>query len=283
MLSSCVFAASFVNTFVTAYASQSIRAQRIVIEEGKTSRVRYEEVLRDGTNEIVNVMAPMPFEWALVNGKTYVIENGQMNLSPVAIVDIEQRFMELLSSATSTTIISTQNVIYQGEPSIQINMITRNSTYVAVLSKKLLEIRFIKAEKPDDSISMIYTEISPITPEYFQKVISSFEICNVATPSTVETVVWQLISNLKSANVMSMKINNITFTLVSGIMNSQNNVVCYIFDIKSKVSPDSLSDQFKAQGYSSVTVKYGDLYVVIASNGNIKELKTWTSHLFPNK
>lgn len=283
MLASCVFGASFVSNFITAYASQSIQAQRVVIEEGQNSRVRYEQVLRDGTNEIINVMAPMPFEWALINGKTYVIENGEMRLSPVPIVDIEQRFIELLSSATSTTVISTQNVVYQGEPSIQINMITRNSTYVAVLSKRSMDIRFIKAEKHDGSISMIYTEISPIASDYFQKIISSFKIYNVATPDTVEIVVWQLISNLKNANVMSMKINNVTFTVVSGVMASQHNAVCYIFDIKSKVSPDFLSDQFKAQGYSSLTVKYGELYIVIASNGNANELKTWVSHLLLNK
>ncbi len=281
VLASYTFGASFISTFLTSYASQSIQAQRIVVEEGQNSRVRYESILRDGTNEIVNVMAPMPFEWALIDGKTYVIEDGEMRLSPVPIVDIEQRFIELLSSATST-VIATQNVIYQGEPSIQIKVITRNSTYVGVLSRGSMLLKFVKVERNDDSISMMYTQIVPIPKDYFNNVLKSFKIYN-ATPDTVEMVVWQLISNLTNVNVMSMKINNVTFTVVSGMMSPQSNTVCYIFKIDSKVSPESLVSQFKAQGYSSVAVKYKDVYVVVATNGKADELKAWVSKVFANK
>ncbi len=280
-LASYAFGASFISTFLTSYASQSIQAQRIVIEEGQNSRVRYESILRDGRNEIVNVMAPMPFEWALIDGKTYVIEDGEMRLSPVPIVDIEQRFIELLSSATST-IIATQNVIYQGEPSIQIKVVTRNSTYVGVLSKGSMLLKFVKVQRNDDSISMMYTQIALIPKDYFNNVLKSFKICN-ATPDTVEMVVWQLISNLNDVNVMSMKINNVTFTVVSGMMSPQSNTVCYIFKIDSKVSPESLVSQFKAQGYNSISIKYNDVYVVVATNGKADELKAWISKVFANK
>lgn len=282
-LSSYAFGASFINTFLTSYASQSIQAQRIVVEEGQSSRVRYENIIRNGKNEIVNVMAPMPFEWALINGKTYVIEGREMRLSPVPIVDIEQRFIELLSSATMTTAISTENVIYQGEPSIQINLITKNSTYVGILSKNSMILKFVKVNRDDDSISMMYTQITPITPGYFNNILSTFKVYNTATPDTVEMVVWQIISNLNNVNVMSMKINNVTFIVVSGMMSMQSNTVCYIFKIDSKVSPDSLVDQFKAQGYNSISVKYSDVYVVVATNGKTDELKSWISRVFANK
>gem|GEM_PF-1495971 len=282
MVAQYAFGASFINTFLTSYASQSIQAQRIVVEEGQNAKVRYESILRNGRNEIVNVLAPMPFEWALIDGKTYVIEDGEMRLSPVSIVDIEQRFIELLSSATATTAIATQNVIYQGEPSIQINLITRNSTYVGILSEGSMILKFIKVQRNDGSISMIYTQIAPISVNYFNKILNSFKVYN-ATPDTVEMVVWQLISNLSNVNVMSMKINDVIFTVVSGMMSPQNNAVCYIFKMDSKVSPESLVNQFKAQGYNSIAVKYNNLYVVVATNGKTDELKAWISKVFTNK
>ncbi len=275
------FGASFINTFLTSYASQSIQAQRVVVEEGQNSRVKYENVLRDGKNEIINVMAPMSFEWALIDGKTYIIEDGEMRLSPVPIVDIEQRFIELLSSATST-VIATQNVIYQGEPSVQINLITRNSTYVGIISKNSMILKFIKVERNDSSISMMYTQITLVPADYFNKVLKSFKIYN-ATPDTVEMVVWQLISNLNNVNVISMKINNVTFVIVSGMMSPQSNTVCYIFKVDSKVSPESFVSQFKAQGYNSIAVKYNDVYVVIATNGKTDELKAWVSRVFASE
>ncbi|MCL4407747.1 MAG: hypothetical protein M1542_00340 [Thermotogae bacterium] len=282
ILAPYAFGATFINTFLTSYASQSIQAQRIVVEEGQNAKVRYENILRNGRNEIVNVMAPMPFEWALIDGKTYVIEGGEMRLSPVPIVDIEQRFIELLSSATATTAIATQNVIYQGEPSIQINLITRNSTYVGIISKSSMILKFIKVQRNNGSISMIYTQIAPISIDYFNKILNSFKVYS-ATPDTVEMVVWQLISNLSNVNVMSMKINDVIFTVVSGMMSPQINTVCYIFKMDSKVSPDSLVSQFKAQGYNSIAVKYNDFYVVVATNGKTDELKAWISKVFANK
>ncbi len=277
---SYTFGSSFINTFITSYASQIIQGQRIVIEEGQNSRVRYENVLRDGRNEIVKVMAPMPFEWAIINGDTYIIEGNAMRPSPVPISDIEQKFMELLSSATTTTIISTQNVIYQGEPSIQVNLITPTSTYIAIISKGNLIIKFMKVQRDKNSISMIYTQVIPVSLEYFQSVLKSFKIYNEATPDTVESVVWKIISNLTNANIMSLKLNGVDFTIVSGIISPQNNVVCYLFQISSRVSPDPLVSQFKSQGYNSMAVKYQDLYIVMATNGNIDTLKTWASKLF---
>ncbi|HEU23790.1 MAG: hypothetical protein C0176_08835 [Mesoaciditoga sp.] len=277
---SYVFGSSFINTFITSYASQIIQGQRIVIEEGQNSRVRYESVLRDGRNEIIKVMAPMPFEWAMINGDTYIIEGNEMRPSPVPISDVEQKFMELLSSATTTTIISTQNVIYQGEPSIQVNLITPNSTYIAIVSKGSLIIKFMKVQRDKNSISMIYTQIIPVSAGYFQSVLKSFKISKEATPDTVESVVWKIISNLTNANIMSLKLNGVDFTIVSGIISPQNNVVCYLFQMNSKVSPDPLVSQFKSQGYTSMAVKYKDLYIVMATNGNIDTLKAWASKLF---
>lgn len=280
---SYVFGSSFISNFITAYASQTIQGQRIIIEEGQNSKVRYENVLRDGRNEIIDVIAPMPFEWAMINGNTYIVEGNEMRLSPVPISDIEQRFMELLSSATNTTIISTQDVIYQGEPSIQVNLITQSSTYVVILSKGTFLIRFMKVERNDNSISMIYTRVIPISHDYFENVLKSFKIYNQATPDVIESVVWRIISNLKNANIMSLKLSGVDFTIVSGMISSQNSVVCYVFKIESKVSPDLIVNQFKSQGYTSMAVKYKDLYIVMATNGNVDALKSWASKLFSNQ
>ncbi len=281
ILTSALFASyafgSLVTNFVTAYASQSIEAQRVVVEEGSSTRIRYERVVRSGMNEFIDVMAPVYFEWVFLNGKSYIVDNGEMKLSPAPLVDIEQRFVELLSA--SPTVISTSDFIYQGEPSYEIKALSQSATYIAVIGKNPMILKYLKVEKKNGSISVMYTSITFVPKNYFNTLIANFRI-ESATPEAIEIAAWKLVSSLKNATIASMNINGIAFTVIAGMFSPSSNVIAYLFNISSDISPDSLVNQFKMQGYSSTAIKFENINIVFASQAKIEDLKAWIVKIF---
>lgn len=268
---------SVVTDFITSYASQSIDAQRVVVEESQSPKIRYERVLRCGKNEVIDVIAPDPFEWALLDGKSYIINNDEMKLSPATIVDIEQRFVQILSA--TSTVISSTSVVYQGESSYEITALTRNATYIAVIGKQPMLLKYLKVKRSDGTISMIYTSISIVPPDYFNNFIKGLKI-DSATPETMERVAWKIISNIKNASIASMDINGVTLTIIAGMFLPQENFISYLFNSNSNISPQFLVNQFKSQGYNSLSIKYENVYVVFATKVKIDDLRVWIKKVF---
>ncbi len=262
MVSVSVFAFADLGV-VSAYASQVIEGHRVVVEEtGKTTKVRYETILRDGHDEIVKVVAPDFFEWAYLNGKTYVVFGREMKRSPAPIIDAEMLFFKCLSS--TPTILSTADIDYNGKKAYRIEARDDSATYVGVFLLPSLLLVKLNVQHKSKKITLTYDAIKKVPSLYFQKVISSFKMINTP-PSTMEVEVWKMVYHLDNVSVTSIKVNNISIVLVHGMAKNVGEMVVYLFPKSDKISTTNLISQFKSKGLSSISAEQNGISMVFVS------------------
>lgn len=278
LLTSVVFS-SLIDDIVSSYASQVIEGHRIVVEQdGSTTRIRYENILRNGYNEIVKIVAPQQFEWSYIGKKTYVVFGNEMRLSPATIVDAEQSFIKDISIAS--TIVSTSTAYYHGMKSCKLVIKSPNATYIAVVLEPSLIIGYLKIERKKGSITIDYDRINLVPLSYFNAVIRRFKIIK-KPPSSMEIYVWKLISKLDNANVTSISINNVSIAIVSGKTKKFNRIiVAYVFRKGDSISTGDLVAQFKVKGFTALTIKQDDVNVVLATKMKLEQLKEWVNTVF---
>lgn len=270
---------NWVNKFVSAYASQVIEGHRVVVEEkGETTRLRYENVLRNGYNEIVKVVAPDFFEWAYLKGKTYIVFGNEMKTSPATIIDSEKLFIKTLSSSPVSIATST----YNGKKSYKIVVSSKDATYTAMLLSPSLILVYLKIERRSSQIIMTYDKIRIVPLDYFKAVVAKFKIVN-KPPSSMEAEVWKLVYHLDNVNIASLSINGISIAIVSGRAKKIGNVVVYVFKGSANVSTTNLVSQFKSKGYTSFAFEQNGIGMVFAGNMDIEKLKKWVSEVFKAK
>ncbi len=263
---------SVINEFVTAYASQSIQGQRVVVEQSRNAKIRYENILRHGYNEIVNIIAPEPFEWAYMDGKSYVVMGNMMKLSPATIVDAEQKFVRILSA--SPTVLSTSSTYYQDVPAYKIVVKGSSATYTAVVIQNSFLLKYLKVDTRTGVITVYYDSLSQVPAGYVASVFGKFRINN-EPPDPMEMYIWKLVDNLNNAVVSSMSINGVSLAVVVGAIPNKGNVAVYIFKSGSNVSSKSLVNQFVSKGYTSQVYKYGTIEMVFGTKLPSDELKDW--------
>lgn len=263
---------SLIEEFVTAYASQSVQGQRVVVEQSRNAKIRYENIIRHGYNEIVNIMAPEPFEWAYRNGKSYVVVGNVMKLSPATIVDAEQRFVRILSA--SPTVVATSATYYQDVPAYKIIVRDMAATYSAVVLQGSFLLKYLKVDTKSSVITVYYDNVSEVPSGYVTSVFDRFRFNN-DPPDPMEMYVWKLVASLNNAVVSSMNINGVSLDVVVGAIPDKGSVAIYIFDSGSKISSKSLVDQFLSKGYTSEVYKFGDIEMVFGTKISPADLKNW--------
>ena len=270
---------TWINEFVSAYASQIIEGHRVIVEErGDTTRLRYEDVLRNGYNEIVKVVAPDFFEWAHLKGRTYIVFGNEMKTSPATIVDSEQMFIKALSSDPSKVSTST----YNGKRSYRIIVKSRNATYTALILSPSLILVYLKIKGRSSQITMTYDKVKIVPLDYFNAVVSKFKIVN-KPPSSIEVKVWKLVYHLDNVSVASLSVNGISIAIVSGEAEGIGNIVVYVFKSSENVSTSNLVSQFKSKGYSSFAFEQNGIRMVFAGSIEIGKLKEWVNKIFKAK
>lgn len=270
---------SLVNEFASAYASQVIEGHRVVVEEkGETTRLRYENVLRNGYNEIVKVVAPDFFEWASLKGKTYIVFGNEMKTSPATIIDSEKLFIRTLSYSPASVATST----YNGKKSYKIVVSSKDATYTAMLLSPSLILVYLKIERRSSQIIMTYDKVRAVPLDYFKAVVAKFKIVN-KPPSPMEVEVWKLVYHLDNVNVTSLSVNGISIAIISGKAEKIGNVVAYVFKGSANVSTTNLVSQFKSKGYSSFAFEQNGIRMVFAGNIDVEKLKEWVNKVFKTK
>ncbi len=277
LLASFAFS-SLIDDIVSSYASQVIEGHRVVVEQdGSTTKIRYENILRNGYNEIVKIVAPQRFEWSHIGKKTYIVFGNEMKLSPATIVDAEQSFIKDISIAS--TIVSTSTTYYHGMKSCKLVIKTPNATYIAVVLEPSLIIGYLKIERKKGSITIDYDRINVVPLSYFNAVIGRFKIIE-KPPSPMEIYVWKLVSKLDNVNVTSISINNISIAIVSGKTEFNKRIVAYVFQSGDNISTGDLVAQFKLKGFTALTIERDDVNVVLATKMKMKQLKEWVNTVF---
>jgi len=258
---------------ISAYASQTVEGHRIVVEQSKKgAKVRYEKILRRGYNEIVKVVAPDFFEWAYLNGKTYIVFGNEMKRSPATIVDAERKFMKYLS--LTPTDLSTAVVDYNGNKAYKVEIRDDSATYVGVFLIPSLLLVKLNVQRKNGQLTVTYDSIKKVSSLYFNKVMGNFKVINTP-PSAMEVEVWKVIYHLGNVSITSIKINDISMVLIKGTANDVGEVVVYLFEGKG-VSTDDLVSQFKSKGLSSLSAKEKGISMVFVSRTkNVKKLKEW--------
>ncbi len=278
MLSAVTIFGSWRKEAVGAYASQVVEGQRVVVEKnGENVKVRYEKVIRDGYDEIVKVVAPEPFEWAYLNGKTYVVLGDHMKLSPATIVDAERLFIKTLAS--TLTEISTSSVTYNGRKACEVTLQSTDATYegVFLLPSMLLVKLSIQREKKDLSIS--YNQIKVIDKTYFNFVLGKFKISNTP-PSPMEVEIWKIVYHLEKVSIKSISVNNITLVVIDGVAPEIGDVIAYLFKKSEKLSASSLSVQFKSRGITTINAEHNGVIMLFASNTKaVDKFKKWVKKI----
>ncbi len=270
---------ALINEFVSSYASQVIEGHRVIVEEkGETTRLRYENVLRNGYNEIVKVVAPDFFEWAYLGGKTYIVFGNEMKTSPATIIDSEKLFIKTLSSTPARVSTST----YNGKESYKIVVNSQDATYTAMLLAPSMILVYLRIKRRSSQIIMTYDKVRVVPLKYFEAVVAKFKIVN-KPPNPMEVEVWKLVYHLDNVNIASLSINGISIAIVSGRAEKVGNVVAYVFKGGSNVSTTNLVAQFKSKGYSSFAFEQNGIGMVFAGNMEIGKLKKWVNEVFKAK
>ena len=269
---------SLINDVVTSYASQIIEGHRIVVEQsGSTTRIRYENILRDGYNEIVKIVAPKQFEWARIDKRTYIVFGNEMKISPATIVDAEQTFIK--SIAASSTILSSSTTYFHGMKSYKLVVKSRGATYVAVILDPSLIIGYLKIERKKGDITINYDRINVVPVSYFKAILGRFKIIK-KPPSAMEIYVWKLISKLDDVSVTTITINNTSVAIVSGRTRFDKMVVAYVFQNAKSISTGDLIAQFKIKGFTAISVEREHINIVLATKMKLSQLKKWIDSIF---
>ncbi len=277
VISTSVFAALNLK-IASAYASQVVEGHRVVIEESKKiNKIRYETVLRDGYDEIVKVVAPTFFEWAYLNGKTYIVFGNEMKRSPAPIVDLERTFFKSLSS--TPTILSTAVINYKGEKAYKIELSAKEATYTGVVLIPSFLLVNLNVQRDDKTITITYNSINKVPALYFKNVISRFKILSTP-PSTMEVEVWKMVYHLDDVSVTSIKINSLVIVLVHGRAKGIGDVLVYLFKKNDKISTKNLASQFTSKGFYSISAQQNGISMVFVSpTKEIEKFKEWVDSL----
>jgi hypothetical protein len=262
----------------SAYASQVIEGHRVVVEESSNlTKVRYEKILRNGYDEVVKVVAPDFFEWAYLNGKTYVVFGNEMKRSPASVIDSERLFMKCLSS--TPTILSTSVVNYNGKKAYRIEVKDKSATYVGIFLAPSLLLTKLEVQHKNGKINVTYDAIQQVPPLYFKKVIDSFKIVNTP-PSTMEVEVWKMIYHLNDVSVTSIKVNDVSIVLVHGVASNLGEMVVYLVKKGDRISTTNLASQFKSKGFSLMKAEQNGISMLFVSNTkDPQKLKEWVTHV----
>ena len=278
LLASVAFS-SLIKDIVSSYASQVIEGHRIVVEQekGSTTKIRYENILRNGYNEIVKIVAPQQFEWSSIGEKTYIVFGNKMRLSPATIVDAEQTFIKDVSKAS--TIVSTSTTYYHGVKSLKLVIKSRNATYTAMILEPSLIIGYLKVDHKKGSITIDYDWIKAIPLSYFNAVIEKFKIIK-KPPSSMEIYLWKLVSKLDNVSITSISIRDISVVIVSGKTNLNKIIVAYVFQSGQDISTSDLTAQFKSKGFTALSIKKDDVEMVLITKMKLDQLREWINEVF---
>ncbi len=262
---------------ISSYASQVVEGQRIVVEQSeKGTKVRYEKILRKGYNEIIKVVAPDFFEWAYLNGKTYVVFENEMKRSPAMIVDMERKFMKCLSS--TPTELSTAVVDYNGNKAYKVEVKNKSATYVGIFLKSSFLLVKLSVQRANGQLTITYNSIKKVPTFYFEKVIDKFKVIDTP-PSAMEIEVWKMIYHLNNVSITSIRVNDISIVLVKGVAKSVGEVVVYLFEGK-RISMGNLVSQFKSKGFSSLSAEEKGINMVFVSKiKDVQKLKEWVKSI----
>ena len=262
----------------SAYASQVIEGHRVVVEESSNvTKIRYEKILRNGYNEVVKVLAPDFFEWAYLDGKTYVVFGNKMKRTPASVIDSERLFMKCLSS--TPTILSTSVVNYNGKKAYRIEVKDKNATYTGIFLAPSLLLAKLEVQYKNGKINVSYDAIQQVPLLYFKRVINSFKIVNTP-PSTMEVEVWKMVYHLNNVSVTSVKVNDVSIVLVHGMALNVGEMVVYLFKKGDKISTTNLASQFKSKGFSLINAEQNGISMLFVSNTkNPQKLKEWVTHV----